>query len=295
MDKLYGKKFAGLFGYAHFSGGFAGGQAEMVRCPFADTNLLVIPDEVPDEKALYLSDIIPTSYHCVEYTGVTKGSTVGIWGLGPIGLLVARWCQLKGCKRIIGIDNVPARIQHAQKVLGIETLDFDEKTDVVGALKEMVPEGLDFALDCAAFRYAKSMVHKVQRAIGLETDTSETVNEAIQSVKKFGSIGLIADYAALTNGFLLGGIMEMGIKLIGCGQAPVQMYWKDLLEALKDGSFDPIPLVLTHRFDIEEFPELYKAFDEKKAGIMKTFVQTKFSAPPAKGAPKLSKIADVLG
>ncbi|KAG8984395.1 hypothetical protein FRB93_006584 [Tulasnella sp. JGI-2019a] len=107
QEKMYGKRDAGFFGYSHFTGGYAGGQAEYVRVPFGNVNCLKIPAEIPDEAALYLSDILPTSYHCVVDTGVEKGNVGGIWGLGPIGMSAARWCQLKGAKRIIGIDSIP--------------------------------------------------------------------------------------------------------------------------------------------------------------------------------------------
>jgi len=290
QEKLFGKSFAGLFGYSHFAGGFAGGQAEYVRCPFGDVNLLKIPDSVPDEKALYLSDIIPTSYHAVQCAEVTKGKTVAIWGLGPIGLYAAKWSLMAGASRVVGIDTVPERLTQAKK-LGAETLDFTEKKNVVEALYELEKEGFDCCIDAAAFRYTKGVVHTIQRAIGLETDSSEILNEMIQAVKKFGYISLVADYAAYTNGFLIGGVMEKGITLRGTGQCPVQMYWKDLLKKIESGEFDPT-VILTHRFDISEFSELYAAFDKKEHGIMKTFVQTKFSKPPAKGTPLLSSFKE---
>ena len=289
QEKLYGKPFAGLFGYTHFSGGFAGGQAEYVRCPFGDTNLLKIPDSVPDEKALFLSDIIPTSYHAVQCAEVSKGKSVAIWGLGPIGLYACKWSQLAGARRVIAIDNVPERLAMAKEKIGCDIINFSETKDVVAAIYELEPEGVDCCIDAAAFRYTKGILHTVQRAIGLETDSSEIVNEALRAVRKFGNISLVADYAALTNQFLIGALMEKGITLRGTGQAPVQKYWKDLLKKIETGEFDPT-IILSHRFSIDEFPELYKAFDRKELGLMKTFVQTKFSGPPAKGTPALSSL-----
>ncbi|KAG0146106.1 hypothetical protein CROQUDRAFT_44827 [Cronartium quercuum f. sp. fusiforme G11] len=289
QEKLYGKPFAGLFGYTHFAGGFAGGQAEYVRCPFGDTNLLLVPDSVPDEKALFLSDIIPTSYHAVKCAEVEKGKSVAIWGLGPIGLYAAKWCKLAGAKRVIGIDRVPERLEMASKKLDCDVINYEVDTDVVKAIYALEPEGVDCAIDAAAFRYTKGMLHSFQRAIGLETDSAEIVNEAIQAVRKFGTISLVADYAGMTNQFLIGALMEKGITLRGTGQAPVQKYWKELLGKVESGDFDPT-IILSHRFSIDEFPELYKAFDGKEMGIMKTFVQTRFSAPPASGTPPLSSI-----
>jgi len=291
QEKLYGKPFAGLFGYSHFAGGFAGGQAEWVRCPFGDTNLLKIPDNVPDEKALFLSDIIPTSYHAVQCAEVTKGKSVAIWGAGPIGLLAAKWSKLAGARRVIIIDRVKERLDLAKNNIGCDIINFDEKKDVVAAIYNLEPEGVDCGIDAAAFRYTKGLLHGIQHAIGLETDSCEIPNEALRAVRKFGTISLVADYAAMTNQFLIGALMEKGITLRGTGQAPVQKYWKELLSKIESGEFDPT-IILSHRFKIDEFRELYDAFDKKEMGIMKTFVQTKFSAPPAPGTPALSSLRD---
>ncbi|KAI9805345.1 MAG: hypothetical protein M1833_005798 [Piccolia ochrophora] len=292
QEKLYGKPFAGLFGYTHFAGGFAGGQAEYVRCPFADTNLLKIPDSVPDEKALFLSDIIPTSYHAIVCADVQKGKSVAIWGLGPIGLYAVQWAKLAGASRIIAIDGVPERLALAKDKLGAtDVIDISTEKDVVSAIYALEPEGVDCAIDAAAFRYAKSLLHQVQRAVGLETDSPEIINEALRAVRKFGTIALVADYAALTNQFLIGALMEKGITLRGTGQAPVQNYWKDLLKKVESGEFDPTT-ILSHRFKINEFRELYEAFDKKEMGIMKTFVETRFSHPRAEGTPELSSLVD---
>lgn len=287
--RLYGGKFGGIFGYTDFTGGYAGGQAEQVRVPFADINLLKIPDNLPDEKALYLSDIIPTSYHSVKSADVEEGKTVAIWGLGPIGLLAARWCQVFGASKIIGIDNVEARLDWAKNNLGIHTINFSKVSSVIDAIKEIVPIGVDCAIDAAAFRYTKGLLHTVQRAVGAETDSSEIVNEAIMSVRKFGTVSLIADYAGLTNQFNIGAVMEKGITLRGCGQTPVQRYWPELLEHLQAGRMDPT-MILTHRVPLEEFVELYDTFDKKQDGMMKVFVQTKYSAPRAPGTPELTSL-----
>lgn len=292
QQKLFGKPFAGMFGYSHFTGGFAGGQAEYVRCPFGDVNLLKIPDSVPDEKALFLSDIIPTSYHAVQCAEVKEGKTVAIWGLGPIGLYACKWSKLAGARRVIAIDNIPERLSVA-KTLGCDVINFNEAdketNGVVNAIYALEPHGVDSCIDAAAFRYTKTILHTVQRAVGLETDSSEILNEALRAVRKFGVISIVADYAAYTNQFLIGALMEKGVTLRGTGQAPVQMYWKDLLKKVESGEFDPT-IILSHRFSIEEFPELYAAFDKKEMGIMKTFVQTRFSSPPAPGTPQLSSL-----
>jgi len=191
QKKLYGTTDAGFFGYSHFTGGFPGGQAEYVRVPkgqspddtyrpaaciltvnaAGNVNLLPIPDDVMDEAALYLSDILPTSYHSVVDTGVEKGDTVAIWGLGPIGQCAAKWAQLKGASKVIGIDAVPFRLEHAEKMLGIQTINFKEHTDVPKRIRELVGEkGVDVALDCGLWLFLHFSNWKL--TIGQERSTS---------------------------------------------------------------------------------------------------------------------------
>lgn len=292
MSTMYGQRDAGFFGYSHFTGGFPGGQAEYVKVPFGDVNTLVIPEGVADESALYLSDILPTSYNCVVDTGVEEGDIVGIWGLGPVGMLAAQWCKLKGAKKIIGIDCVPERLQLAKEKFGMETINFKEHKDVPKRIYELVPEGLDRALDCGTFHEPKSLLHKFEKLAMLETDVPETVNECIVACKKGGSVGLTSAYAGFTNHFNIGALMEKGVKLKGNGQAPVHLYWEEILGYLREGKVD-ISWLVSHRVSLDEFPALYKAFDERRGGIEKVFVETKFSNPPSAGFPKLSKVADI--
>ncbi|KAI8393872.1 chaperonin 10-like protein [Radiomyces spectabilis] len=286
-EKLYGQKTGGIMGYSHFVGGFAGGQAEYTRIPFANNNLIKVPDSVIDEKALFLSDIVCTAYHAVWDAGCSEGETVGVWGAGPIGLHVVQWLRnVFKAKRIILVDNVEARLHLAQQRWGAEPVNFDEISNVSEHVNKIVPGGLDRVIDCAGFRYTKSIVHKVERAVGLETDASDIINECLRSVRKFGTIGIIADYAGYTNHFLIGALMEKGIRLIGCGQAPIQRHWHECLKHIQDGTFDPT-VILTHRFNLDSIAEVYKRFDEKDAGMMKVFIATKFSNPPSEGMPQL--------
>ncbi|KDQ63632.1 hypothetical protein JAAARDRAFT_44421 [Jaapia argillacea MUCL 33604] len=302
MNYMYGHRDAGFFGYSHLTGGFPGGQAEYVRVPFGNVNLLPIPDEVSDEKAIYLSDVLPTSYHAVMDTGVNEGDVVGVWGLGPIGQCVARWAKLKGASRVIGIDKVPARLAFARDKSGIEVLDFSQHTDVVKRLQEMVPGGLDVAIDCGfpsfkvtvpgTFHEPKTMVHKIQKTLMLETDVPEIHNEMIMSVKKMGRCGIIAAYAGYTNGFNIGALMEKGVRFIGNGQAPVHKWWEEILnDYIIPGKFDPT-FMITHRVPIEDMAKLYEAFDQRIVGVEKVFVETKASSPPAPGCPTVTRVDD---
>lgn len=198
----YGGRTAGMFGYSHFTGGFAGGQAEYVRVPYGDVNLLKLPSSMPDEKGLYLSDVICTSWNCVVDTGVEKGDVVAIWGAGPIGQMCADFAFMNGASRVIMIDS-NWRLEFVKsKTPKVELLDYSalpRGTSVTSKLKEMVPRGPDVALECVAGEYAKGWAHYFEIMLGMETDTSEIVNEMITSVKSFGRCGITGVYVGFVS------------------------------------------------------------------------------------------------
>jgi len=268
MELLYGDRTSALYGYSHLTGGVPGGQAEYVRVPFADVNCLPIPDEVPDEKALYLSDIVPTAYHGVALGKVKEGSTVAIWGLGPVGLLIARWAQILKAGRIIGIDRVPERLDRARH-LGIELINFDQE-DTVARVREMVPGGVDVAIEAAGFEYAKTTVHKIERTLSLETDTADVLTECIRAVRKFGIVSVIGVYVGLCNHFPIGALMEKGVTITG-SQSPTQKYWKMALEKIKSGEMDPT-FVISHKARLADGPILYEKFYNKDE-VIKVFIR----------------------
>lgn len=207
----------GMLGYSHFTGGFAGGQAEYVRIPYGEANTIKLPEGVADEDALFISDVLVTSFHQVEDTGVEEGNIVGIWGVGAIGILAGWWSAMRGASHLIAIDNAQWRLDHFEKVIKrdypnvlVDTINFDEVKNIPHAIHELTkggtnglpetrPAGLDVALECAAGEYAKGWLHKIEMATGLETDTSELLNEMIESTINFGRIGITGVYAAYTN------------------------------------------------------------------------------------------------
>lgn len=193
MEKmLMGQKTAGILGFSHVSGGYPGCHAEYVRIPFADVNLLKIPLEIPDDKAIFLADVLPTSIQATEMAEVDEGKSVAIWGLGPVGLMTMEFAKSCGASRIIGIDCVPHRLQVA-KDRGFEVINFKEE-DPVDTLLKMIPHGPDCVIDCVGFRYAKSWKHTLEKALHLETDAIDSVSEAIYAVKKCGVVSVIGEY-----------------------------------------------------------------------------------------------------
>ncbi|KAH6842202.1 chaperonin 10-like protein [Chaetomium sp. MPI-CAGE-AT-0009] len=299
---MYGSQSAGFFGYSHFTGGFAGGQAEYVRVPIADANLLEIPDNVPDEKALYLSDVLPTAYNAIKDTGVYPDDQIAIFGAGPIGQMAGVFALGEGASKVIFVDTEPRLsaiskrwpAEHKDKleIIDYKKLSFGatNKETVVSKLKEMCGgRGPDVAIECAAGEYAKGWMHWLEMSLGAETDTSEILNEMIEGVRNYGRAGVTGVYVGYTNHFNVGSLMQRGIRLIGNGQAPVMKYWEGLLSKIQQGDLDPTQM-LSHRFRIDDIDKVYYKFDSKDDNIQKVFVETRFSFPRAEGTPELTTV-----
>lgn len=275
QKKMFGTRTGALFGYSHLTGGVPGGQAEYVRVPFADVNCLPVPDDVPDDKALFLSDVVPTAYHGAELADVHEGDTVAIWGLGPVGLICAKWCQLRGASRVIGIECVKDRIDIARETLGLQCINFAEQ-DVVKTLLEWFPNGVDCCIECAGFEYATSLKHKMEMAIGLETDTADIFSEMFTVARCYGRVSIIGVYMGFANHFPVGAMMEKDL-IIKCGQSPTQRYWKMCLDAIQRGELDPT-IMVTNRGTLSEAPKLYDLFNRKKEGVLKVFLRPDYLA-----------------
>jgi len=276
VEKLYGHRLSGIFGYSHLTGGYPGGQAEFIRVPLADNTLLKVPEGLKDEQAVLLSDVCCTGFHANELGNVSEGQTVGVWGCGPVGLMALAWAKYRGAKRLIAIDAVPHRLQAARN-LGAETINFAEK-DVVETLHQQIPGGLDVGIDCVGFRFPKSLTHKIQRAIRLEKDTPEVLYEAIMSVRKGGVISVIGDYFGTANNFPIGALMEKAQTMRG-GQVFVQKYWKTILGLIEKKEFDP-SFIFTHVMPLEFAAEAYRLFDLKEDNCIKILLK-----PERKSAP----------
>jgi len=273
MKDKYGHRTAAIFGYSHLTGGVPGGQAEFVRVPYAEVNCLPVPEDLPDEKVLLLSDVVPTAFHGVETAEVKPGDKVAIWGLGPIGLMAAKLCTLRNAGLVVGIDRVKERLELA-KSIGIQTINFSDE-DVLKTLSDYAPDGFDVVIECAGFEASKTMLHKIEQTFMVETDTSDVFEEMFSALRPFGRCSVLGVYVGYANHFPVGAMMEKGITITS-GQAPVQKYWKDCLEMIKSGELDPT-FMFTHRRSLSDAPELYKKFSNREEGVIKVFLRPETS------------------
>jgi threonine dehydrogenase-like Zn-dependent dehydrogenase len=271
MERLYGHKISGIFGYSHLTGGYDGGQAEFIRVPLADYNLLKVPAGLRDEQVIFLSDIVSTGWHANVLGCVNEGHVVVIWGCGPVGLMAAMWAKFRKAARIVMVDGDKFRLQFARDKLGVETIDFND-----GKVTELIfslvgKNGPDITIDCVGFRYPKSVAHQVQKTLKLETDVPEVLTEAIMACRKGGNLVAIGDYFEFSNNFPIGPLMEKCITFRG-GQVCVQSYWKELLGYIEKGFVDPT-FIITHVFPLDRAEEAYKVFDEHKDNVIKVLLK----------------------
>ena len=272
-----GQRTAALLGFNKITAGLDGAQADYVRVPIADVNCLVVPKEdsnLTDEKLLFLSDILCTSWFGTELADVKQNDVVAIWGAGPVGLLAAQCSFARGARRVILVDNVAYRLEFAKKILPkIETVDFSQESGSAGEKKvlELCKDekyhAPDCCIECVGMHYAHSMVHRMEMAVGLETDTPEALNAAIFACRKGGHIGSIGAYAGMCNHFNIGALMMKNITLKS-GPIPVQKYWHELYDMIKAGKLDP-SVIITHRMSLEDAPKAYQIFNEKLDDVVK--------------------------
>jgi threonine dehydrogenase-like Zn-dependent dehydrogenase len=271
MEEEYGSKLAGMFGHSHLTGGFDGGQAEYARVPIADMNCLKVPEDLSDEKLLFLSDILCAGWHANELGEVKKDQTVAVWGCGPVGLMTMMCAKYRGAKTVIGIDPITYRVEFAKEKLGIEGIDASHE-DTIETLHKMFPEGIDVCIDAVGFRYASSLMHRLSRMAKLETDTPEILKECIHTCRKGGIVSVIGDYVAYANQFPIGPLMEKGITLRG-SQVFVQKYWEELLDHIVSGEIDPT-FVISHVMPLERAEEAYRLFDLKEDCVIEVLLKS---------------------
>jgi threonine dehydrogenase-like Zn-dependent dehydrogenase len=274
-EKAYGQSASGLYGYSHMMGGYAGGQAEFVRVPFADVGPLKVPSGIPDEKLLFLSDIFPTGYAAVERCNIKPTDIVAVWGCGPVGQFAIRSAFILGAAKVIAIDRFGPRLDMAQKA-GAETIDYEECDDLDAELKSRTGgRGPDVCVDAVGMEAhgltAAAKIDRAKQAMMLETDRPYVLRQVIQCCRKGGQVSLPGVYVGLVDNFPIGTAFNKGLTLT-MGQTHMQKYMKPLFDLVSEGRIDPSDII-THRVSLEDAPEAYRIFRDKEDGAVK-FVLT---------------------
>jgi threonine dehydrogenase-like Zn-dependent dehydrogenase len=270
-----GQAPAGLYGYSHLTGGYAGGQAEYLRVLWAEANVQKIPDGMPDEQAVFLSDIFPTGYMAAENAQIEPGDTVAVWGCGPVGQFCVRSAWMLGAGRVIAIDRVPERLEMARRGKA-ETINFEEVT-VYDRLMEMTkgrgPDRCIEAVGCEA-HYAgaiDAVYDKAKAMVGMATDRAHALREAIMCCRKAGTVSVPGVYFGFPDKIPFGAFMNKGLTM-KTGQTHTQRYTKPLLEKIQKGEIDP-SFVITHKLPLAEAPAAYRVFRDKQDGCIKVVLK----------------------
>jgi threonine dehydrogenase-like Zn-dependent dehydrogenase len=265
-EKMMGYSPSGLFGYTHMLGGYAGGQAQYARVPFADVGPLKLPQGIPDEKLVFLSDIFPTGYFGAENADIEQGDTVAIWGCGPVGQFAIRSAFMLGAERVIAIDHLDYRLRLAEKG-GAETIDYDQVDDVIETLKQLTGGiGPDRCIDAVGmeadghnFMY---VMDRTKQMLRLQTDRPIALRQAIQACRKGGTVSVPGVYSGFIDKVPMGAFMNKALAM-KTGQTHMMRYMKPLLDRVERGEIDP-SFVISHRVPIDQAPQMYDIFCRKK-------------------------------
>lgn len=261
----------GYFGYSNTFGGYAGGQAEYLRVPYANVGPTKVPEEITDEQSLFLTDILPTSYWGVDIGGVKSGDTVVVLGCGPVGLLSIKWAAFKGAKRIIAVDRVGYRLKHAHDNYGVEVLNFEEYDNTGEYIKEITGGGADVVLDCVGLDGKMSTIEKIETALKLQGGSKSAIEIATQAVRKGGTVVLVGVYGLRYNNFPLGDFFSRNITL-KMGQCPAQAYVEPILKLIKENKFDATDII-THKLTLNDGEHAYEIFDKKEDNCIKVILK----------------------
>jgi S-(hydroxymethyl)glutathione dehydrogenase/alcohol dehydrogenase len=259
-----------IFGYSNTYGGYDGGQAQYLRVPYANVGPRVIPEELSDEQVLFLTDVLPTSYWGVDIGGVKPGDTVVILGCGPIGLTAIKWTILRGAKRIIAVDYIGYRIEHAKKY-GVETVNLEDHDDTGEYINEITNGGADVVLDCVGVDGKMTAFEKIETLLKLQGGSKSAIEIATQAVRKGGTVVFVGVYGTRYNMFPLGDFFAKNITL-KMGQCPVHAYVDPILQMIKEKKIDPTDII-THRLSLEEGSHAYEIFDRKEDNCIKVILK----------------------
>ncbi|KMT22132.1 zinc-dependent alcohol dehydrogenase [Clostridium cylindrosporum] len=263
----------GFFGYSDTFGGYPGGQAEYMRVPYGNFTPFKIPEncEVEDEKLLLMSDAMATAYWSVDNAGVKKGDTVVVLGCGPVGLLAQKFAWLFGAKRVIAVDYIGYRLEHAKKHNNVEIVNFEEYKETGEYIKEITKGGADVVIDCVGMDGKTNTIEKIASNLKLQGGAMSGITIATQAVRKCGTIQVTGVYGSLYNAFPFGDIFSRNINL-RTGQAPVIPYMPTLYKLLSEGKVDPSDII-THKLNLDDAPHGYEIFDTKSDGCIKVILK----------------------
>ena len=274
VDKKATRPGAALFGYSHLYGGIPGGQAEYVRVPKANVGPLVIPDAgLEDKQVLFLSDILPTGYMAAINAAIGKGSSVAIFGAGPVGLMAAASARLLGAERIFMVDHHQYRLEFARRAYGVEPLNFDEVDDAADEIIHRTDgRGVDASIDAVGFEAKGSAVETALTAVKLEGSSGASIRQAIAATRRGGAISVPGVYAGWIHGFLFGDVFEKGLSIKG-GQTHAQNYMPQLLEHIAKGDLHP-EAIISHTMPLEQAAHGYEIFEKKQQDCRKVVLTT---------------------
>jgi S-(hydroxymethyl)glutathione dehydrogenase/alcohol dehydrogenase len=265
------EEIGAVFGYGDTYGGYDGGQAQYVRVPYANVGPKVIPEELSDEQVLFLTDVLPTSYWGVDIGGVKKDDTVVILGCGPIGLTAIKWAILAGAKRVIAVDYIGYRLEHARKYNGVETVNLEEHNDTGEYIHEITHGGADVVLDCVGVDGKMTTVEKIETVLKLQGGSKSAIEIATQAVRKGGTVVFVGVYGTRYNMFPLGDFFAKNITL-KMGQCPVHAYVDPILQMIMEKRIDPTDII-THRLSLEQGTHAYEIFDKKEDNCIKVILK----------------------
>ena len=272
-EKAFGFSTAGLFGYSHLTGGYAGGQAQYARVPYADTNLQKIPRDLSDEQAVFLTDIFPTGYMAAENCNIKTGDIVAVWGCGPVGQFAIRSAYLLGASLVIAIDDnssVPERMRMAEQAKAV-TIDIHDEYVYDRLMDLTASRGPDACIDCVGMEAhglsVDAIMDKVKGMMLLATDRGHAIRQAINCCRKGGVVSVPGVYGGVLDKFPIAAFMQKGLTL-KTGQTHVHKYVQPLVERVQKGEIDP-SFVITHKLPLEQAPHGYKIFNEKRDGCIK--------------------------
>jgi threonine dehydrogenase-like Zn-dependent dehydrogenase len=274
-EKMWGYSPCGIFGYSHMLGGYAGGQAEYARVPFADVGPLKVPDRLDDEQVLFLSDIFPTGYMAAEACNIQPGDTIAVWGCGPVGQFAIKSAYLLGAERVIALDRFPYRLDWARARAGAETINYEE-VDIFEALEEMTGgRGPDSCIDAVGMEGHSPGVagayDRVKTAMMMETDRPVALRQAILACRSGGTVSVAGVYSGFIDKFPMGAVVNRSLT-IKSGQTHVHRYMRPLLERIERGDIDP-SFVISHRVRLDNAPEMYQVFNDKQDECMKVVLR----------------------